>query len=168
MAVKEVLLIGNPVLREKSERVMEYDQNLIDLIQNLKDTIIDFQRRKGMGRGIAAPQIGVLKKVIYLYLPETSFAMINPEIIWNSEETFQIWDSCFSFDVAFFVKTERFKSIKVRFQDEKGDSFEKLFTNDLSELLQHEIDHLQGVLATDHLKNNQDIILRSEWEKRYM
>lgn len=167
MAVKEILLIGNPVLREKSEHVTEYNQRLFDLIRDLKDTIIDFQKIKGMGRGIAAPQIGVLKKVIYLHLPETSFAMINPEIVGNSEETFWVWDSCFSFDVAFFVKTERFKTIKVRYQNEKGESFEKTFTDDLSELLQHEIDHLHGVLATDHLKNNQDIILRAEWEKRY-
>lgn len=167
MAVKEILLIGNPVLRENSEPVTEYNKSLLDLIRNLKDTIIDFQKRKGMGRGIAAPQIGVLKKVIYLHLPETSFAMINPEIVWNSEETFRVWDSCFSFDVAFFVKTERYKSIKVKYQNEKGDTFEKLYTGDLSELLQHEIDHLHGVLATDHLKNNRDIILRAEWEKRY-
>lgn len=165
--IKEILLIGNPVLREKSEEVTEFGQELNRLIIDIKDTIIDFQKRKNIGRGIAAPQIGVLQKVIYLHLSNRSFAIINPEIIWKSDETIQVWDSCFSFDVAFFVKTERFKSIKVKYQNEKGDFMEETFHDDLSELLQHEIDHLYGVLATDHLKENKDIILRAEWEKRY-
>ncbi len=165
--IKEILLIGNPALREKSVEVNDFGKELEGLIIDLKDTIIDFQKRKGMGRGIAAPQIGVLKKVLYLHLPNRSFALVNPEIIRKSEETMQVWDSCFSFDVAFFVKTERFRSIKIRYQNEQGKVIEEIFNDDLSELLQHEIDHLHGVLATDHLKSNKDIILRAEWEKRY-
>ncbi len=165
--IKEILLIGNPELREKSVEVNDFGKELEGLIIDLKDTIIDFQKRKGMGRGIAAPQIGVLKKVLYLHLPNRSFALVNPEIIKKSEETMQVWDSCFSFDVAFFVKTERFRSIKIRYQNEQGKVIEEIFNDDLSELLQHEIDHLHGVLATDHLKSNKDIILRAEWEKRY-
>jgi peptide deformylase len=165
MAVKEILLIGNPVLREKSKDITDFNQALENLISDLKDTIIDFQQRKHIGRGIAAPQIGVLKKVIYLHLPDRSFPLINPEIISKSNETMQVWDSCFSFDVAFFVKTERYKSITVKYQDQKGKTIEETFHDDLSELLQHEIDHLHGILATDHLQNNKDIILRAEWEK---
>ena len=165
--IKEILLIGNPELTKKSVEVSDFGKELQGLIIDLKDTIIDFQKRKGMGRGIAAPQIGVLKKVLYLHLPDRSFALVNPEIIRKSEETMEVWDSCFSFDVAFFVKTERFRSIKIRYQNEKGKVIEEIFNDDLSELLQHEIDHLHGVLATDHLKSNKDIILRAEWEKRY-
>ena len=85
MALKEILLIGNPQLREKSEDVTALDSELKNIIVDLKDTIIDFQKRKGMGRGIAAPQIGVMKKVIYLHMKDRSFALINPEIIWNSK-----------------------------------------------------------------------------------
>lgn len=133
----------------------------------MKDTLVDFQKRKRIGRAIVAPQIGVLKKAIYINLPERSFVMINPEIVWESNNKFAVWDSCFSFDVAFFVKTIRCKSIKVRFQDEKGKLAKEIFTDDLSELLQHEIDHLYGILAIDHLKSNRNIILREEWEKRY-
>lgn len=73
MAVKEILLIGNPVLREKSKDITDFSIELNNLISDLKDTIIDFQQRKHIGRGIAAPQIGVLKKVIYLHLPDRSF-----------------------------------------------------------------------------------------------
>jgi len=167
VAVKEILLIGNPVLREKSLNVTNFNVELKNLINDLKDTIIDFQQRKKIGRGIAAPQIGVLKKVIFLNLPNRSFALINPEIIYESDEKFEVWDSCFSFDLAFFVKTKRFKSVKVKYQNEKGEWLEETYYNDLSELLQHEIDHLHGILATDHLMSNMDIILRAEWEKRY-
>lgn len=165
--IKEILLIGNPLLREKSKDILVFEDELKDLLNDLKDTIIDFQKRKKIGRGIAAPQIGVLKKVIFLNLPDRSLVLINPEIIWNSEEKMAVWDSCFSFDVAFFVKINRFKSIKVRYQNEIGESIEEMYNDDLSELLQHEIDHLYGILATDYLNDNKDIILRAEWEKRY-
>lgn len=165
--IKEILLIGNPLLREKSKDILVFEDELKDLLNDLKDTIIDFQKRKKIGRGIAAPQIGVLKKVIFLNLPDRSLVLINPEIIWNSEEIMAVWDSCFSFDVAFFVKINRFKSIKVRYQNEIGESIEEMYNDDLSELLQHEIDHLYGILATDYLNDNKDIILRAEWEKRY-
>ena len=164
--IKEIKLIGNPILREKSEDITSFNSELKSLIKDLSDTIIDFQKRKKIGRGIAAPQIGVLKKVIFLKLPKRNFTLINPEIIYQSDELMEVWDSCFSFDVAFFVKTKRYKSIKVKYQNEKGESIEEAFTDDLSELLQHEIDHLYGILATDHLTNNKNIILRAEWERR--
>src|SRR6056297_2219927 len=167
MAVKEILLLGNPLLREKSEDITDFNSALNKLVNDLKDTLIDFQHRKKIGRAIAAPQTGVMQKVICLHTANRSFALINPEIIWKSTNTFDVWDSCFSFDVAFFVKTVRYKSIKVKFYDERGNKFEEVFKDDLSELLQHEIDHLTGVLATDHLKSTKDIIMREEWEKRY-
>ena len=167
MAIKEILLIGNPILRKKSENVHQFDHELLSVILDLKDTLIDFQKRKKIGRAIAAPQIGELKKIIYCNLPDRAFALVNPEITWRSNETFEVWDSCFSFDVAFFVKTERFKSITVKYQNEKGDLIEETFQDDLSELLQHEIDHLQGILATDRQISKQDIILRDEWEKMF-
>jgi len=167
VAVKEILLIGNPDLRKLSEDVTEFNDDLINIVTDLKDTLIDFQSRKLIGRGIAAPQIGIFKKVIYIKFLEQSFTLINPEIIWKSRDTYDVWDSCFSFDVAFFVKTRRHKAIKVKYQTEDGYTEEKEFKNDLSELLQHEIDHLHGILATDRLLSNKEIILREEWEKRF-
>ncbi len=100
-------------------------------------------------------------------LAERYFELVNPKITWKSDETFEVWDSCFSFDVAFFVKTRRYQSIKVQYQNMNGEHCEEKFMGDLSELLQHEIDHLNGILATDHLLSNKDIMLRAEWEKRY-
>lgn len=165
MAVKEILLLGNPVLRMKSEDITEFDDQLNMIIYNLRDTLIDFQKRKKTGRGIAAPQIGVLKKVIYVHMPQRSFAIINPQIIDRSDDKFEVWDSCFSFNVAFFILTERNKSITVKYQTQDGEGVEEIFTGDLSELLQHEIDHLHGILATDYLREKHQIIMREEYER---
>ncbi|MFX0125138.1 MAG: peptide deformylase, partial [Candidatus Hodarchaeota archaeon] len=89
-------------------------------------------------------------------------------IISKSEEKFWVWDSCFSFDVAFFVEILRHKKIKVRYQDETGDFHVKEFEDDMSELIQHETDHLQGILATDHLTDVKRLIMRQEWENRFV
>ncbi|MHA2299107.1 MAG: peptide deformylase [Candidatus Hodarchaeales archaeon] len=167
MTVKEVLLIGNHQLREKSTTVTDFGNELQTIIQDLKDTLIHLQETKKIGRALAAPQIGYLKKVIYFGLPSKPFLMVNPNINWQSEEMFQVWDSCYSFDVAFFVEIERHRKINVEYQDYKGKKIVKEFSDDLSELVQHEIDHLEGILATDHLTDVKKIILRQEWEKRH-
>lgn len=159
--------MGNPKLREESSEIVDFDIELKEIVQDLKDTLTHLQKTKKIGRALAAPQIGYMKKVIYMQTPQRSFVMVNPKIRWKSEEMFNVWDSCFSFDVAFFVKIERHKSIKVEYQDEKGESKIEEFSDDLSELFQHEIDHLYGILATDHLKDVTQIIMREEWEGKY-
>ncbi|MFX1286428.1 MAG: peptide deformylase [Promethearchaeota archaeon] len=166
MALKEVLMIGNPKLREHSSDISDFGESLIEIIQDLKDTLTHLQESKKIGRALAAPQIGHMKKVIYYGLPKKSFAMVNPKIIFKSEEKFWVWDSCYSFDVAFFVEILRHKNIRIEYQDERGKKQEKEFEDDMSELIQHETDHLHGILATDHLTDVKRIMLRQEWEKR--
>ena len=134
---------------------------------DLKDTLTYLQKHKKIGRALAAPQIGYFKKVIYFQMPKLSFYMINPEITKKSRELINVWDSCFSFDVAFFVNIKRNKKITIEYKDENYNFIKKEYNNDLSELFQHEIDHLNGILATDYLKDNKKIILREEWKRRY-
>jgi len=165
MAIKDVLLIGNPNLRQESSEVTDFNLELTEILRDLKDTLIHLQKTKKIGRGLAAPQIGHMKKVILFLLPERPFVMVNPKIIWKSDELFQVWDSCFCFEVAFFVQVERHKSIKIEYQDENGNIKTEEFAGDLSELVQHEIDHLYGILATDHLKDVTKIMMRDEWGK---
>lgn len=165
MAVKEVLMLGDPVLREICEKVEIIDNKILMAIEDMADTLRDCKKIKNIGRAIAAPQIGVLKRIVVAESESLNQVFINPEIISRGEETFEVWDSCFSFDVAFFVKIKRFKDILVRFADEKGNIIEREYSDDLSELLQHEIDHLDGIMATDHLENLKDITMRSEWKK---
>ena len=166
MVIKDVLLLGNPKLREKSVDEIDFNEDLNTNLKDLKDTLTYLQKTKKIGRAIAAPQIDILKKIIYFQLPNKSFYMINPIIKWKSEEIMDVWDSCFSFDIAFFVEIQRYRKIRVDFQDMNGNWNTEDFSDDLSELVQHEVDHLYGVLATDYLKDGKKIIMRSEWERR--
>ena len=167
MAIKDVLMLGNPKLRDKSCDVNDFNLDLEQNLNDLKNTLTHLQQTKKIGRALAAPQIGVMKKLIYYQLPERSIYMENPKITWKSEEMIHIWDSCYSFDIAFFVEIQRNKRISVEYQDEKGIKLTENYTDDLSELVQHEIDHLHGILAIDHLKDVKKIIMRSEWERRF-
>lgn len=160
-------MIGNPKLREKSTDIIDFGKELHLIVQDLKDTLMYLQETKKIGRALAAPQIDLQKNVIYYGLPENPFVMVNPKIIEKSKERFWVWDSCFSFDVAFFVEIMRHQRIKVEYQDEKEVLTVEEFSDDLSELVQHEIDHLYGVLATDHITDVKRIMLRQEWEERF-
>ena len=160
-------MLGNPKLREVSSNINKFYDKYIKILQDLRETLTYLQETKKLGRAIAAPQIGVMKKLIFFQSPERRFYMVNPKIIWKSEELINVWDSCYSFDLAFFVEIQRNKSITVEYQDEKGNKLTENYSDDLSELVQHEIDHLNGILATDHLRDVKKIIMRSEWERKY-
>jgi len=167
MPVKEVLLLGNPKLREKSSNIKNFNGDYRKNLDDLSDTLLYLQKVKRIGRAMAAPQIGWKKNVISYNIPERSFFMVNPKVIWKSEEMIDVWDSCFCFDVAFFIEIKRYKRVKVQYLDGEGNKYVEEFNGDLSELVQHEIDHLNGTLATDHLKNPRKIIMRNEWERRF-
>jgi peptide deformylase len=166
MTVKPVLMIGNKILRKKSEEVDFKINNITGIIDDLKDTLHHLQRVKETGRAIAGVQIGYMKRIIYMESGKKRIIMINPKITNKSDKKMDVWDSCFSADVSFFGKTSRYKKINVEYYDEKKNKITASFENDLSELFQHEIDHLDGILFTDHIIDNQ-IIMRSEWEKLY-
>lgn len=167
MPLREILLLGNPQLRRKSTEVKQFNDDHEVNLADLKETLLYLQKTRKLGRAIAAPQIGWMKNVIFFNLPDRSFVMVNPKFLSKSREIIEVWDSCFCFDVAFFVKIERFKDIKVEYLDKEGTTKVETFSDDLSELIQHEIDHLNGILATDHLKNLKQIVMRHEWEQRF-
>lgn len=115
----------------------------------LKSCLDVFRLQHGFGRGIAAPQIGIDKRFIALNLGGGSFTLVNPEIIWRSEATFTMWDDCMCFPDT-LVKVRRFESISLRYIDEAGNTREwNQLDRPVSELLQHELDHLDGILALD-------------------
>ena len=164
MAVKEIALLGDPVLRKKGLTVKDFKADETrQCIEDLKDTLADFRRRSGFGRGIAAPQIGVPRQILYMNTDFTG-ALINPTITQRSRRTFTLWDDCFSFP-DLLVKVERHYSISVSYRDEEGMKKQLKATGAVSELLQHEIDHLHGFLAIDRAIDSRHIILRSEFKK---
>ncbi len=167
MPSKDILQLGNPLLWEKCARVAEpSDNETLSLIRDLSDTLAEFRRATGFGRGIAAPQIGSLKRVIFIRMQTEGFSspLINPEIIWASDQRMELWDDCFSFP-DLMVRVSRAVEVKVSFQDERGQDRIVEARGDLSELLQHEIDHLDGVLALDRAVSPRALSTRAEWER---
>jgi peptide deformylase len=164
--IRPILQLGNEGLRRRSIPVTRFPNESLDsLIEDLAETLRDAQKKFHYGRGIAAPQISELKRVIFIDTVSVSEALINPEIIWESDEKIKVWDSCLSFNLAFFVLLERSHHLRLSYQDTRGRKLTLDATEDLSELLQHEIDHLNGILAVDRMKSKK-IMMRSEWEKR--
>lgn len=170
MAVRTVLQLGNPALREVSRPVADPSSGEIrELVADLADTLAHWRAETGYGRGIAAPQIGVALRVVFLRLPgEEPWPLVNPEIVGKSREKIVVWDACLSF-LSIFMKVERHREIRVRYQTLEGD-WKEVTTGEernLSELLQHEIDHLDGILALDRVTDIRTICTREEFEKRY-
>jgi peptide deformylase len=164
MAIRPILLLGNPVLRANCVPVKRAAlQSTSGIIEDLRDTLIDFRRRNGFGRGIAAPQIGAAKQIIFIEF-EYSGPLINPKVVKRSRKKFQLWDDCFSFP-ELLVKVERNFAVTVEFLNAEGKSVAIHAEGALSELLQHEIDHVNGILAIDRAIDSKHIVLRSEYEK---
>jgi len=170
MAVKSILQLGDPRLREIALPVGDPSAPEVAALANdLADTLAYWRATTGYGRGIAAPQLGVRLRVIFLQLPaEKPWPLVNPEIIERSEERIVVWDACLSF-LSIFMQVERHREITVRYQDMNRETHELAAGDDrnLSELLQHEIDHLDGILAVDRIIDIKTLCTREEFEKRY-
>jgi peptide deformylase len=168
LPVREVLQLGDPALREVAEPVQDpRSPEVATLITDLRDTLAYWRKTTGYGRAIAAPQIGVRKCVVFLNLDEP-WPMINPAIVERSEETMIVWDACLSF-LFVFCQVVRHREVTVRYQDLEGAWHELVagVKHDLSELLQHEIDHLDGILAVDRMISPRTLCSREEFEKRH-
>lgn len=143
----QVLQRGDPRLEQQCEPVSEQD-HIAAWVQQLATALSDYRRRTGFGRAISAPQIGVNKRIIVLDLGAGPIALINPEIVWRSDSKYWVWDDCLSVpDV--IVKVQRHVSISLRYFEIDGR--ERLWSHlnaDMAELIQHEMDHLNGVLMT--------------------
>jgi peptide deformylase len=170
MPVRTVLQLGDPLLREPCAPIADPTApEIAALVADLSDTLAHWRAETGYGRGIAAPQIGVLSRVVFLGLPgREPWPLVNPEIVARSAETAVVWDACLSF-LAIFMQVERHREIRVRYQDLSGawHTVEAGEADDLSELLQHEIDHLDGILAIDRIVDLKTLVTREEFEKRY-
>jgi len=142
----EILVLGDPRLRVHCDDVAQVDER--DLEQ-LAAALAGAKSRLGFGRAIAAPQVGIARRIIVVDLGAGPFAVINPEITWKSDETFELWDDCFSVPDR-LVRVRRHRSISLAFRDRgfRRREWPRL-PIELAELLQHEIDHLDGVLMVD-------------------
>lgn len=165
MAVRRILQLGDPLLRQVSRPVADAAE-AAKTLADLRDTLHEFRRTHGFGRGISAVQIGLLDRVIYIEFEGETYPLINPVFDWQSEEKFALWDDCFSFP-ELLVRVERFEAIRLRYLDERGAARTLEATGALSELVQHEMDHLDGILAIDRAIDRYSFCTRAEYERRY-
>jgi peptide deformylase len=144
-----VLVAGDPRLRRAAPPVVQLDVDVAAAIAALGAALAAFRATHGFGRGIAAPQLGINQRIVVLDLGAGPLALINPEITWRDPELFEVWDDCFSVPDQ-LVRVQRHRSISLRWHDQRFRlrQWERL-PPDLAELLQHELDHLDGVLMTD-------------------
>lgn len=164
----KILLLGDPQLRQRCLPVTDFGSpEFREHGLRLKGALERFRGEHGFGRAIAAPQIGVPLRMIAMNLGEGSFLLVNPELANPSAKRFTLWDDCMSFPWL-MVRLERHLSVDLHYRDEQGNLISRVsVAQDVSELLQHEVDHLDGVLALDRAMDRDSIVARQVYlEKR--
>ncbi len=134
------------------ESVLFVYEFMAALERDLHDTMMEFRRIYKAGRAIAAPQIGVKKRVLYMNVGEPVL-LINPVLEFPDGEMMEVMDDCMSFP-GLLVKVDRYRRCRIHYKDRNWQDEEMELEGDLSELLQHEYDHLDGILATMRAKDS--------------
>lgn len=168
MGKLEVITVPNPLLREKAKPIDKVDADIVKLMDDMKQTMFDDD-----GIGLAANQVGVLKRIIVVDVSETrdgseTLIMANPEIVWESEDVFTYREGCLSVrptaeesTADLYANVTRPRSIRVKYLDRDGAEQEVEAEDLFSQCIQHEIDHLDGVLFIDHIsKLKRGMIMR--------
>ena len=157
----EILIAPDPILKKPSEPVERVDPAARQLMDDMLETM-----HGANGIGLAAPQVGVLKRIIVVDVttprqqPPQPYRMANPEIIWRSDDIAVGEEGCLSLPDQ-FGEVIRAEKIRVRFLDHENEIRELEAEGLLARCIQHEIDHLQGTLFVDHLSAlKRNIILR--------
>ena len=146
MAVKKIRKIGDPVLREISKNVEKIDSKLLGLVNDMIDTL----KEEG-GVGLAAPQIGITRRVIIVNLENKIQTFINPVIEVLGHKKIESDEGCLSIYSINGFRVKRFCRVKVKAKDLKGSDVTLVAEGLLARIFQHEIDHLNGMMYMDHL-----------------
>jgi len=156
--IRKILTLGDPALYEVSGEVTAGDKDkLEEWIRDLHDTLMEYKRTYGAGRAVAAPQIGVPKRLIYMYI-DRPYVFVNPVMTFPDEEKYELMDDCMSFP-GLMVRVERYRRAHISYLDEDFVEREMDLQGDFSELLQHEYDHLDGILATMRAVDSRSLVL---------
>jgi peptide deformylase len=169
MAIRRIRQLGDPVLRARCQRVERPASAAVRLIaDDLRDTLKAAKKKYGMGRALAAPQIGAPVRVVVVDIEgaKQRITLINPEVTDVGSEDFEVWDDCFSFP-DLLVRVNRAYRISVSYLDLRGKPHVLECEGALAELLQHEIDHLDGILTLDRAVGTDPFAYRDEWAKHH-
>ncbi len=152
MSVLEILTIPDKRLKHKSSEVDIFDKKLKETVKDLYDTLYS----SGNGIGLAAPQVGIEKRIVVIDLKEdgksSPITFINPKIVFSSKENEINEEGCLSIP-SYYADVKRPKIVDVEWNDLKGKKIKKRLSGLLSICIQHEIDHLNGILFIDYLSN---------------
>jgi peptide deformylase len=164
MAVREIVLMGDPVLREEAAEVPDFDRELRALVRDMYESMYHAE-----GVGLAAPQIGISKRVLVIDLrkddePDARLALINPRVVWHSDETEKSPEGCLSIPGLEEI-VERPADVHVEGVDPDGLPIRVEATELFSRALQHEIDHLDGILFVDRVSGLKRRMLMKKWKK---
>ena len=155
MVVREILTAEAPILREKTKKVSQFDASLHRLLDDLLETM-----RDAPGIGLAANQVGIPLQVAVIELEDTVYELINPQIVKASGEVID-WEGCLSIP-GFVAEVTRHQKVTVKARDRHGKEFRIKGEDLLARALQHEIDHLNGILYIDYLESLEELVRVSE------
>ena len=163
--VREIRLMGDPILREEARAVTAYDERLRSLVRDMYETMYHEE-----GIGLAAPQIGVPERVIVVDLrreghDDRPMALVNPSVSWQSPEKVKLTEGCLSIPGLEEI-VERPAKVRVEARDPAGEVVVLEADDLLARALQHEIDHLDGVLFLDRVSALKRRMLLKKWKKQ--
>ena len=142
MAIRSVVQVGDDVLRQRCNEVTEFDEKLHTLLDDMKDTV-----KKEQGAGLAAPQVGVLRRVVVVDVEEGYFEFINPVILQQKGEQ-SGWEGCLSVRGKSGIVSRPMK-VTLAFQDRYGEKYVLKAKGFFARAICHELDHLDGLLYID-------------------
>lgn len=162
MALRKILHYPEPLLKQKSVTVTDFDAELRQLAEDMADTMYD-----APGVGLAAPQVGELKRMVVIDCsageePNDLIVAVNPEIVASEGESVEE-EGCLSVP-GFWANVKRFETVTLRYQDVDGATHERTADGLLGICMQHELDHLEGILFVDRLSP----LKRSLFRKKYL
>lgn len=160
---RNILLLGDPRLYQVSEEVKKEElEELRPVYEDMFDCIRGIRRDYGFGRAIAAPQIGVHKRMICI-LTDKPYVIINPSLEFLGDEKMELLDDCMSFP-GLLVRVRRYRHCILRYRDENWEMREMKMDDDMAELIQHEYDHLDGILATMRAVDHKSFVMKDKQE----
>lgn len=143
MALRKIRLFGDEILRKKSREVDVVDEKIRQILEDMAETMYNEEN----GGGLAAPQIGILKRLVVIDMGQGLIKLVNPKII-SKEGTQEVIEGCLS-NPNVFGKLKRPQIVRVQALNEKGEEIILTGKGDLAKCFCHEIDHLDGILFTD-------------------
>ncbi len=146
MALRMIVTDGDPVLLKKCKPVEKFDSRLAELLDDMKETLYDAE-----GAGLAAPQVGIIRRCVVIDVGEGYYELINPEILSASEETQYGPEGCLSYPDLYGYVT-RPKSLKFKAQDRYGEWYEMEVSDLFARCVCHELNHLDGITLPDNIE----------------